>query len=130
MAVINDVSIPDSAILFRVLRDDWTCVKNGRTRPQSLAFIDGLTGEVSCFVDGEGIEAAVRQMFPGLQIAKTTVRIVRQSGFAVERRAGECQGFEGDPQSHVVIGSAGAATGKEYERCARKIAVDNETTII
>jgi hypothetical protein len=130
MAVVNDVSIPDTAVLLRVLRDNWTCVKNNRTRPQSLAFIDGITGEVSCFVDGAGVEAAVRKMFPGQQIAKTTASIVRQSGLAVARRPGECQGFEGDAQAHVVIGSATAITKKEYERCARKIAVHDDTTII
>lgn len=130
MPVVNDPSIPDEAILLRVLLPGWTCHKNQRYRPQSLAFTDGHTYEASCFIASEGVEAEVRRMFPQYEIAAVPAGVVRRSGFAIQRRPGECEGFQGDPNAHVVIGSAVSVSKKEYERCARAIAVDAETKIL
>jgi len=130
MPVIDDTSITDDAILYRVLHPGWTCSKNGRYRPQSMAFTDGRSKEVSCFIAGEGVEEKVRSMFPGLEIATVSARVVRESGFAIERRPTECEEFSGDPKTHVVIGSPTGIPNKEYERCARKIAVHAATSIL
>ncbi|PYU22862.1 MAG: hypothetical protein DMG32_17200 [Acidobacteria bacterium] len=130
MAVVNDSSIPNDAILLRVLLPGWTCLKNSRYRPTTHAFIDGRTGEVSCFIVGPGVEAEVRRMFPDFEIATVPANVIRGSGFAIERRPGECTGFNGDPGAHVVIGAPDEVTRREYERRAKKIAVHLETTIL
>jgi hypothetical protein len=130
MPVVNDASITDDTLLLRVLRPDWICLKNGRYRPESLAFTDGRSGEVSCFIASEGVEAEVRRMFPGHKIAAVPARVVRQSGFVIQRRPGECEGFNADPTAHVVIGCDVQVPKKQYERCARAIAVHAETTIL
>ena len=130
MPVIDDASISDDAILLRVLLPGWTCLKNGRYRPKSMAFTDGRSKEVSCFIAGEGVEEKVRSMFPGHEIAAVPARIVRESGFAIERRPGDCPQYTGDPNAHVVIGCPTEIPNKEYERNARKIAVHPATSIL
>lgn len=130
MAVVDDPSIPADAVLLRVLLPGWTCLKNARYRPATHAFTDGRTGEVSCFIAGPGVEAEVRRMFPGLEIATVPAGVVRESGFAIERRPGECEGFNGDAGAHVVIGAPLEVTRLEYDRRARRIAVHSQTTIL
>jgi len=44
------------------------------------------TGDVSCFIQGEGVEAEVRRMYPNHEIATITAGVVRESGYAIERR--------------------------------------------
>lgn len=129
MPIVNDDSIPDDARLLRVLLPGWTITANGRYRPQSLAFRDGRTGDVSCFIQAEGVEAAVREMYPNHEIAVINAGVVRASGYAIERRPGECPGFNGDPNMHVVIGSPAEMGKKAKERCSRKIA-EHETTAV
>jgi len=129
MAIVNDDSIPNDATLLRVLIPGWTCTVNGRYRPQSLAFRDTLTGEVSCFIHSEDVEARVREMYPNHEIAAITAGAVRESGYVIQRRPGECQGFTGDPNMHVVIGPPNEMGRKERERCSRKIA-EHETTVV
>jgi hypothetical protein len=130
MPIVNDDSIPDDTILLRVLIPSWTCTVDGRYRPQSLAFRDGLTGDVSCFIQAEGVEAEVRRMYPNHEIAAVTAGVVRESGYAIQRRPGECPGFNSDPNMHVVIGSPNQIGKKEKERCSRKIAEHDTTTIL
>jgi hypothetical protein len=130
MPIVNDDSIPNDMILLRVLLPGWTCTVNSRYRPQSLAFRDGVTGDVSCFIQAEGVEAEVRRMYPNHEIATVTAGVVRDSGYAIERRPGECEGFNGDPNMHVIIGSPTPVGKKEKERCSRRIAEHDTTTIL
>jgi hypothetical protein len=132
MPIVNDASIPDDAILLRVLHPSslWRCRVGGRYRPTSLAFQDGLTGDVSCFVQAEGVEAQVRQMYPHNEIATVTAGAVRAAGYVIERRPGECGNFTGDPNAHVVIGPPEPITKKAQTRRARRIAEHDATTIL
>jgi hypothetical protein len=130
MAIVDDDSIPDDATLLRVLIPGWTCTVNGRYRPQSLAFRDTLTGEASCFIQAEGVETKVREMYPNFEIAVITAGAVRESGYAIQRRPGECPSFTGDPSMHVVIGPPNEMGKKERERCSRKIAEHETTTVL
>jgi hypothetical protein len=130
MPIVNDDTIPDEAILLRVLHDGWTCTRNGQRRPNSLAFLDGHSGEPSCFIQGDGVETQVRQMYPGHEIASFTARAVRESGYVIQRRPNECGSFGGDPNDHVVIGPPGAMGKNAKVRSARRIAEHQATAIL
>lgn len=130
MPLTDDSSVSNDAVLLRALRPDWTCTDGGRYRPQSLAFRDARSGDVSCFIRAEGVEAEVRRLFPNCEIAAVGAGVVRQCGYAIERRPGECPpGFNSDPNTHVVIGAPVEMGKKDKERCSRRIA-EHPTTII
>jgi hypothetical protein len=130
MPLIDDASVPDEAILLRVLLPKWICTENGIRRVTKQAFMDGLTGEASCFIEGAGVQEEVRRIFPGMEIAAVLARTIRQSGFVIERRPREADPFTGDPNAHVVIGTAQQVRRLEYERCAKRIAIHPDTRIL
>ena len=131
MPIIDDGSIPNETVLFRILLPGWTCGEEGTKRPQSLAFIDGQTGEPSLFMEEPGVLAAIRDKYPNYEIARATAGVVRAAGFAIERRPAESPEYINNPNSHVVIGLAATPeSNKALTRMARKIATDENTTIL
>jgi hypothetical protein len=56
-------------------------------------------------------------MYPNHEIAAVTAGAVRESGYAIERRPGECEGFNCEPNLHVIIGSP-TAMGKKRKNAA------------
>ena len=130
MPLQDDASIPDEALLLRVLRLDWAIEKSGRRRPASYAFIDS-NWETSLFINALGILEELRRLFPGLEVASVPSRVLRENGFAVARRPAECpEDFRGDSNNHVVIGPSKDVTRNEYERNARAVAKHPDTHIL
>ena len=101
-------------------------------RPGKIAFIDGRTQEASCFIEGPGVAEEMRRILPCPEgIAVVPASVVRECGFAIERRPDGCpEGFRCDPASHVVIGPPEVIRRKLYEKMARQIATHPETRII
>jgi hypothetical protein len=130
MPLIDDASVSDEAILLRVLLPNWICEQNGVRRVTKQAFLDGETGEASCFIDGAGVQDEVRRIFPGKEVAAIPARVVRECGFVIERRPDEADPFTGDPNAHVVLGTAVQVRRLEYERCAKRIALHIDTRIL
>lgn len=130
MPLQNDASIGDNAVLLRVLHDNWIYRDGERRRPTKQAFMDGNTGEVSCFIDGPGVREEIRRMFPGREIAAVRAQVVRDSGFVIERRPADCGNFRGAPDSHVVIGPPVQLRRLECERCAHRIAVHPDVILV
>ena len=130
MAIQNDPTIPDQAVLLRVLRNDWITKKGGRRRPASFAFFS-TQQEVSYFLEEPGIIAELQRMFPGNEITRVPASVIRKAGFAIGRRPDECpKDFQCDPACHVVAGPAQEIQRDELERCARAIARDDSVSII
>jgi|SRR5208282_3002365 len=130
MPLVDDASIPDEAVLLRALLPNWIHEQDGIRRISKQAFLDGQTGEASCFIDGAGVQAEVRRIFPGKEIGAVTARVVRESGFVIARRPNEADPFAMDANAHVVIGTAQQLRRIEYERCAKRIAIHAETRIL
>lgn len=102
----DDTTIGPDQSLLRALHPKWTTVQNGRERPNTLAFTDE-TQESSCFIDNAINLEELRRLFPGQRICRFRASFVRDAGFVIERKPGDCpDGFAGDPQHHVVIGPA------------------------
>jgi hypothetical protein len=134
MAIQNDPTIHNEKTLLRVLDLDpsWTTNKGGRYRPSSLAFFQA-DGEVSYFVDSEGIVEELRRIFPGREIARVSASVIRSEevGLAIACRPEEVPAdFRCDPNSHVVVGPPAEMTRLEFQRRARAIAKHHSTAII
>ena len=132
MPLRNDETIPDDAVLLRVLLKDpnWTTNRGGRYRAASLAFFS-TEQEISYFLEAPGVLAEVQGMFPDHEIARVPASVIRSVTFAIERRPAECPpNFQGDRSCHVVAGPSVEITRKDNERCARSIAKHKDVTII
>ena len=121
MPINNDESIPNDAILLRLLTKDWIVTKEGVRRPTSHAFRES-NFESSCFVDSPATRIELKKLYPGFEIAAIPAQVFRESGFAIERRPDEVpEGFEGDRRNHVVVGPPQACARNLHERMARSI---------
>jgi hypothetical protein len=130
MALHDDDTIPNDALLYRVLHPKWITVVDGRPRPNSLALLES-NFEASLFLEGEGILAELRRLFPQLRIASVPALIIRQEHLVIERRPNECpEGFGCDSTSHVVVGPNAEIGRNEYQRRTRAIARNNAFVIL
>jgi hypothetical protein len=59
MALIEDDTVAPDTLLWRRILPTWLAPANGGYRPQSIAFVDRLTGEVSVFLAHLTDEATV-----------------------------------------------------------------------
>jgi hypothetical protein len=129
MPITDDATIPDDAILLRVLTKDWITIEQGRRRPTSHSFRDA-NAETSCFIDSQVARTALMKLFPGSSIAAFPAHVCRASGFAIERRPNEVpDDFVGDRQSHVVVGPPQASTRIVQTRMARALVKHEQVTI-
>ncbi len=133
MPLQDDVSIPHDAMLYRVLpKPSWIKTEGETRRPSSIAFYEAR-GEVSYFVDGPGMLAEVRRIFPGMEIARVPASVLRSTevGFVIERRPADCpEDFHCDPANHVVAGPSAEITRNEFQRRARRVAKHTDVTIV
>lgn len=134
MPLEDDPTVTLEAHLLRVLYRDpnWTTIKDGRLRPTKLAFYSA-TQEISYFVEAPGVIAELWRIFPDHKIARIPVSVMRDQGFAIERRPqpDECpEDFRCDRTLHVIAGPAIEMGRHEYQRRARRIANHDEVTII
>jgi hypothetical protein len=129
MPLNDDATIPDDAILLRVLTKDWITTEHERRRPTSHAFRDA-NAETSCFIDSQVTRTELMKLFPGFEVAAVQARVFRANGFALERRPDEVpEGFAGDRQSHVVVGPTQPCTRNVQTRMARAVVQDEQVTI-
>lgn len=129
MPINDDATIPHDAILLRVLLKDWITTKQERRRPTSHAFRDS-NAESSCFIDSEATRANLARLYPGLEVAAVPASVLRENGFAIERRPNELpEEFGGEQQSHVVVGPPQACARAVQERMAQAIVRDERVTI-
>jgi hypothetical protein len=130
MPLHDDETIPANAVLLRVMLPGWTTNKGGRYRPSSLAFFS-VGQEVSYFLDGPGMLPELHRIFPGLEVARVPVLVIRGVGFAIERRSTECPNdFRCERASHVVAGPSAEVTRIEFQKSAGSIAKHPDVTII
>jgi hypothetical protein len=123
MPINDDASIPNDAILLRLLTCDWI-TKDERPRPTSHAFRDS-NFESSCFLDSAEVRLELRRLFAELAIAFAAIpaQVFRDNGFAIESRPDEAPGqFGCDRRSHVVVGPPRPCARTAYDRMARAIA--------
>jgi hypothetical protein len=130
MPLQDDATVPNDATLLRVLHKTWLTGDGENRRPTSHAFMDS-NFETSLFVSSPETVLELRRIFNGLEIARVSVRALREIGLAVERRPDECpDGLQGDRACHVVIGPPREMGRNEYQRLARAIAKHPETRIL
>lgn len=110
----DDPSIPDEANLLRVLHPRWITFKGGRERPTTDSFKDS-NFENSCFVEAEITIEELQRLFPEMNIARVPARVVRATGFAIERRPTEAPENCSNPRSHVVVGPTEEILRTAYE---------------
>jgi hypothetical protein len=122
MPLLDDASVFDGAVLFRVLFPGWTTTKGGTYRLASHAFFEAR-GEVSLFLEVPGLLEELRRIFPGKEIATVSASVIRGAGLVIERRPGECpQDFRCDKTCHVVVGPAEELQRNDLEKRYRSIA--------
>lgn len=122
MPLLNDASILDGAVLFRVLFPGCTTTKGGTYRLASHAFFEAR-GEVSLFLDMPGLLEELRRIFPGQEIASVSASVIRGAGLVIERRPAECPlDFRCDKACHVVVGPAQELRRNDLEKRYRSIA--------
>lgn len=130
MALQDDATVVGTVTLYRVLHADWITSKGGNRRPASIAFFEAH-GEVSYFVDGPDVLEELRRIFPGKEIASVPASVIRQKGFAIERRPAECPtDFHADHGCHVVCGPAQPMERNVYEKLARSIVKHPDVAIV
>jgi hypothetical protein len=130
MPILDDATIPNSAMLFRVLFPGWTTTKGGTYRLASHAFFE-TRGEVSLFLDAPGLLEELRRVFSGREIASVSASVIRGAGLVIERRPAECPpDFRCDHSCHVVVGPAEELQRNELERRYRSIAKHPSVAIL
>jgi hypothetical protein len=86
--------------------------------------------ENSCFVENEITLQELNRIFPGRKIARIPVPLVRQFGYAIERRPEEAPDDCANRNSHVVVGPIREIGKNEYERSAKGIVISEQITIL
>lgn len=125
----NDDQITDGTLVLRALLPKWSVVKQSRERPTTDSLTDS-TFENSCFIAEEITLTEIHVLFPDLKIAVIPVRVLREHGFAIERRPDEAPPGCTVPQSHVVVGPTRAVNRGLYENAARRIVKDTAVRVI
>lgn len=119
----HDHTLGDDVRLVRVLvRPDWVTNKGGRERAASFVFLDGLTHEVSCFIDSPEARDALRIRYPNLQVAVITVGAATRSGHIVAR---DDEGGAGIPGHVVLVQVEAEQESKDHIRRTKQLAGDS-----
>lgn len=85
MPRVDDDSLGDDRILLRRILPAWIIDEGGKYRPQSIAFVDRHTSEVSVFVADLTDSVAVLRGHPDDSLVAFTVEIPRSVGGIVAR---------------------------------------------
>jgi len=128
----DDVQIGNATHVLRVLLPRWVVTKNGRERPTSDSLLDS-NFENSCFIASEISLTELRALFPDFpnaKIAQIPVQVLRDNGYAIERKPEDAPGGCMVPNSHVVVGPPTATQRGPYEAAARRIVKHGSIRII
>lgn len=131
----DDAGIANDQWLLRALWGKWITNKDGRERPTTESF--DSRHETSFFLEAEIAIEDIRAFLVAemgdhaaeLAFARIPAAVVREAGFAIERRPGEAQGCA-NPDAHVVVGPIGPMRPKDYQRAAKAIVIDARVTIL
>ncbi len=85
MPRVDDESLGDDRLLLRRILPQWIIRENGRYRPQSIAFMDRHTYEVSVFVADLTDAVLILQGHPQASLVAFVVGIPRSAGGIVAR---------------------------------------------
>ncbi len=130
MAIVDDATISNQTIVFRILLDGWVSIVANRIRPNSLALLDS-NFENSCFISNDQSFTELQRLFPGQPVAGIPVEVLRTNGFVVERRPGECPtDYQGNPDDHVVVGPPAPCSRKIYQRGSQAIVKDTRVIML
>jgi hypothetical protein len=117
---IDDPSIPDDAVLWRRILPSWVHKSPEGERPQSFAFIDTLSGEVSFQIAAETTKQDVLQDYPDHRIVAIKAAFLRSLGYVLVRDP------EGGGAAHVLMCPATPMKRKALEKDAKRIALAAE----
>ena len=119
----DDSTIEDGTHLLRALPfEGWWTLQGDRSRPSSLAFYDGYSGETSCHIDTPDRRARYAAQYSDKPAARFTARQARECGFNVTSDP------EGDPDGdaeHKVLtfGEDAFASKNKYHRACKQLAL-------
>jgi len=85
MPRVDDESLGDDRLLLRRILPEWIIRENGRYRPQSIAFMDRHTYEVSVFVADLTDAVSILQGHPQANLVAFVAGIPRSVGGIVAR---------------------------------------------
>jgi hypothetical protein len=85
MTRIDDETLGDERILWRRILRHWIINDEGRDRPQSIAFVDRRTFEISVFVADMTDEDSLMSKYPGESLAAIPAGLPRSLGGIVAR---------------------------------------------
>ncbi|HZW29580.1 MAG TPA: hypothetical protein VFF52_02680 [Isosphaeraceae bacterium] len=85
MTRIDDETLGDERILWRRILPHGIINDEGRYRPQSIAFVDRRTFEISVFVADMADEDSLMSKYPGESLAAIPARLPRSLGGIVAR---------------------------------------------
>ena len=120
---LDDSSISGDVVLLRALPfEGWYKFDGDRIRVSSIAFIDNLSGEVSCYLDSAARRSELSiNRFPGCFMARFTVDQARNSGF---NAAFDPDGDPDHSREHIVLTfGRNDASRKEVQRAAKTLAI-------
>jgi len=124
----DDEEITNNQFVLRVLLRKWLTTKGGRERPTSESMKDS-NQENSCFIEGEIPLAELFQLFQYPKIARIPVCLLREVGYAIERRPAEAPDCS-NPNAHVVVGPIRILGRSDYDRASKRIVTDAQVTIL
>jgi hypothetical protein len=107
MARIDDESLGAERILWRRILPHWIINEGGRYRPQSIAFVDRRTFEVSVFVADLTDEDSLMSKYPGESLAAIPAGLPRSLGGIVAKTP-----ENPDPAHRVLVYSTPSAMKK------------------
>jgi hypothetical protein len=125
----DDPGLANDGYVLRVLLDRWVTTKGGRERPTSDSFLDS-NFENSCFVEGEISQNELRLLLGDRRIARVPVRVIREAGYWLERRADEAPPGCSHPDSHLVCGPPQDIARGPYEKAARSIVKSPDVEVL
>lgn len=83
---LDDTSIPETEILWRRILRVWLMSEEGQIRPQSVAFVDGLSGKLSVYLASETDLDELVNRYAGQAVAAIPAAFVRALGGLVIQR--------------------------------------------
>src|SRR6478735_8366199 len=93
-------AVPNDTVLLRILIDHmWWSPQENPVRPSSLAFLDNIRRENSCFIVAEANFKELRKRFSYARFATITAGHAREFNYLVCR---DDEGGDGMP-GHVVV---------------------------
>ena len=74
---VDDEDLGDETLLYRRIIPGWIIREDGEYRPQSIAFVDRRTNEVSVFVADMTTASAIMQDYPDQSLVEFEAALPR-----------------------------------------------------